>query len=329
MGFYTFNEAFYLQELRRLERGKLSKAEVYRAKQILKVLDDLTDEGYTDLNCFLERKHHCITRLRRVIAENGGTPFAIAQRSLPKAEYSGEYELASFLDRFAQNARQSEMVSQNPFLSALKDYCGWIGLEKGTAYIFLLRDALLPYLYYKNRDGKSLYPWLISRRFLYQITGEENLDDDLRLPIYEALENGLVDYAEFRGFCKKRVLGILNQYPGLKAILIGLLDTVKEEKIMVVESGYCGTIPMLLSALDDRVDFRLYTTAPFLYETYRPKLYCQKYEHIRLFETLYSHDLLTQYSSYRYGQFFIQAAANEDITRQAEMEAKYILGQKN
>lgn len=40
---------------------------------------------------------------------------------------------------------------------------------------------------------------------------------------------------------------------------------------MVIESGYMGTITVLLSALDDRVDFRLFTTIPFFYKIYSGK----------------------------------------------------------
>lgn len=47
-----------------------------------------------------------------------------------------------------------------------------------------------------------------------------------------------------------------------------------------------------------RVDLRLFTTAPFLYETYQEKIFCRKYEELRNFETVYSQDLLLRYSSY-------------------------------
>ncbi len=73
----------------------------------------------------------------------------------------------------------------------------------------------------------------------------------------------------------------------------------------MIESGYMGTGPMILKALDDRVDFRLFTTAPFLYETYNDKIFCRKYEDIRRFETLYSQDLFMQYSSYSSGKYYV------------------------
>ena len=86
-----------------------------------------------------------------------------------------------------------------------------------------------------------------------------------------------------------------------------------ENRIIVIESGYMGTIPMMLKALDDRVDFRLFTTAPFLYETYQDRIFCWKYEDIRKFETLYSQDLFMRYSSYRSGKFYVNVSADESV----------------
>lgn len=43
-----------------------------------------------------------------------------------------------------------------------------------------------------------------------------------------------------------------------------MLDSIPQKKIMDIESGCYGTFPMLLAAFDERVDFRLFTTVPFL-----------------------------------------------------------------
>ena len=94
---------------------------------------------------------------------------------------------------------------------------------------------------------------------------------------------------------------------------------------MVVESGFTGTLPMLLSALDDRVTFRMYTTAPFLYETYREHIFCRRYEDIRRFETLYSQDLLLRYSSFRDGRFCVRLANDPAVTERALAEIRYFL----
>lgn len=50
MGFISFNEKYYKKKLEEYENKQLSESEIYEAKQLLKILDDLTDEGYTNLN---------------------------------------------------------------------------------------------------------------------------------------------------------------------------------------------------------------------------------------------------------------------------------------
>ena len=114
----------------------------------------------------------------------------------------------------------------------------------------------------------------------------------------------------------------MNEHPKLKTILLDLLNSIKQSKIIVIESGYMGTIPMMLKALDDRVDFRLFTTAPFLYETYQDRIFCCKYEDIRRFETLYSQDLFMHYSSYRSRKFFVNISADESVKDNAYSEVK-------
>ena len=64
---------------------------------------------------------------------------------------------------------------------------------------------------------------------------------------------------------------------------------------------------------DDRVDFRLFTTAPFLYETYQDRIFCRNYEDIRRFETLYSQDLFMQYSSYCNMEFYVNVSVEESV----------------
>jgi hypothetical protein len=267
MGFMSFNENYYRRKLEEYENKILSDAEIREAKQLLKVLDDLTDEGYTNLNDTMEEDFSCLTRLRAVLHRCGVVPFPIDHERLSDTVYGkNEYELEALLGNLIEDAGSHSGVSANPFLEEIYRYCEWIGYEEDTAYVFLMRDALLPYVFFRSRGRDNIYPWLISRRFLEDITETEYVDDDIRLPLYEALE-----------------------------------------------SGYMGTIPMMLKALDDRVDFRLFTTAPFLYETYQDRIFCRKYEDVRRFETLYSQDLFMQYSSYSSGKFYVNLSADESV----------------
>ena len=314
MGFMSFNENYYRRKLEEYENKILSDADICEAKQLLKVLDDLSDEGYTNLNDTMEADFFCLKRLRAVLHRCGVVPFPIDHERLPDTVYGkNEYELVALLGNLTEDAGSHYGVSSNPFLEEIYRYCEWIGYEEDTAYVFLMRDALLPYVFFRSRGRDNIYPWLISRRFLEDITETEYVDDDIRLPLYEALESGHIRFDDYSAYCKERILPVLNEHPKLKTILLDLLNTIKQSRIIVIESGYMGTIPMMLKALDDRVDFRLFTIAPFLYETYQDRIFCRNYEDIRRFETLYSQDLFMRYSSYRSRKFYVNVSVEESV----------------
>ena len=326
MGFISFNENYYRRKLEDYENKILSDAEICEAKQLLKVLDDLTDEGYTNLNDRMEADFSCLTRLRAVLHRCEEVPFPIDHEKLSDTSYGkNEYELEEVLGNLIEEAKKHSSVSANPFLEEIYMYCEWIGYEEDTAYVFLMRDALLPYIFFRSRGRDNICPLLISRRFLEDITETEYVDDDIRLPLYEALESGHVRFDDYSAYCRERILPVLNEYPELENILLDLLGSIKQNRIIVIESGYMGTIPMMLKALDDRVDFRLFTTAPFLYETYQGKIFCRKYEDIRRFETLYSQDLFMQYSSYRNGKFYVNVSAEESVKEKTISETTRLM----
>lgn len=77
MGFLTFNANYYENKLRKFENKSLTKDDLYEIKQLLKVLDDLADEGYVSLNTYLENEFSCLTRLRALLKAHGETPFLI------------------------------------------------------------------------------------------------------------------------------------------------------------------------------------------------------------------------------------------------------------
>ncbi len=326
MGFISFNEKYYKKKLEIFENKILTKEDIYEIRQILKVLDDLTDEGYTNLNYQMETHFSCLTRLRALLSSVGEKPFALDHARLPKTSYSSSlYALYPLLDSLMSDARKHDSISENPFLKDITGFCKWIGYEEDTAYIFLLRDTLLPYVYYKNRGCRNLYPWLISRRFLEDITQVAYVDDDIRLPIYTALEDEHIAYDDFKEACRMEMLTVLDTYPRLKQLLSKLLESIPEKKIVIVESGYGGTFPLMLSMLDERISFKMYTTAPFLYETYKDIVYCKRYEDIRKFETLYSQDLLMQYASYIDGQFYVHMSSDTSILDKALAEIQYLM----
>ena len=190
----------------------------------------------------------------------------------------------------------------------------------------MLRDTLVPYIYYQSKNRKNIYPWLLGRKTLTKLTGKDNVDDEIRSSIIKALEFGCC--YNFKDFCDAVLPDIrstLQQYPEIEKCLVALLGKIKAKRIIVVESGCSGTFPMLLMSLDARIDMRMYTTYPYLLDIYGDKIYSSKYEECRLFETLYSQDLYFRLADLKDGKFFVEKCSNKEIEKHAIAEIKTIL----
>ncbi len=326
MGLVEFAVKYYSDKLDEYENNHLKKENIYEAKQLLKLLDDLEDESETHLNELMESEFSCLTRLRTLLDKYGEEPFPIDHERLQSTTYGDEeYELTELLEILGKKAGAVTEPSKNPFLNDVIQYCEWIGYSEDTAYVFLLRDSLLPYMYYYTRGRKDIYPWLLSRRSLEEITATPSVDDEIRLSLCEALENGHIEFDEFSSFCRSGIVSALDNHQELRACLTGLLGSIDKEHIMIVESGYIGTLPMMLKALDERIDIRLYTTAPFLYETYSDRIFHRRYEDMRKFETIYSHDLLMRFSSFHNGKFYVNKSVDDNVNKMSLAEIKKFL----
>ncbi len=66
---------------------------------------------------------------------------------------------------------------------------------------------------------------------------------------------------------------------------------------MIIESGCIGTIPVLLSSIDNRIDFKLFSTIPYFYDVYNGKFFTDAFQKMRLFETIQCQDTLFKLSS--------------------------------
>lgn len=335
MGFISYSLSYYEKELKQLEHEAVTEASLYRAKQLLKILDDLVDEGYIELNERLEEKVQGVSRLRRFLKENEAEPFPMYRKEVPELRIfygESELELAATMDELIERAggctgiTYAKNSEKKSFLQELRRFCEWIGYENNTAYIFLFRDTLLPYVYYRGKRRNAIYPWLIGRKTLEQLTGKSNVDDEIRGAIIRALEKEKC--SNFNEFCEAvlpKIRGTAHRYQELENCLKKLLAEIKEERIVVVESGCSGTFPMLLKSLDERVDVRMYTTYPYLLEAYGNRIFTPKYEENRLFETMYSQDVYFQFFDLRNGQFYVKKCENADIEKKALEEIRAML----
>ncbi len=330
MGFISFSLDYYKGELQKLESSAVSQETIYRAKQLLKMLDDLLDEGYTELNETLEEAFQGVSRLREYLRKTGASPFPIYGNAMAGADViyeQEEIELTNAIDNLIICGKGSHAKRNDSFLAELIRFCEWIGYKEDTAYIFLLRDTLLPYIYYKHNNRTNIYPWLLGRRTLTMLTDKEFVDDEIRASIIKALEIDRCDnYDDFSKVVLSDMRTTIRQYPQIENHLTELLNTIKEKHIIVIESGCSGTFPMLLKCLDERVDVRMYTTYPYLLTVYGDRIYSPKYEENRLFETLYSQDLFFQFSVLRDNRFYVRKCHNEEVKVNSYAEVKSILG---
>lgn len=324
MGFNSFIEKYYLNNLNIFEKKDLDNNDLYLIKQLYKLLDDLIDEGYKDLPNYLEEKLLIRTRLFLLLKNNKEEPFVNNHLINDHLKYHNQIKINDLSYELLNKSLLSNS-NNNDFLNNLISYCKWIKIDQDTSYIFLLRDTYLLYLYFVNKyPNNNFYPYIINRDFLKDISKTE-FDTLVRAPIYEALEQGIDHYDEFFLFCKEKILKILDNFLNVKQILLDLLNKIKTKKIMVIESGYSGTICLLLKALDERVDFRLYTTAPFLFKIYQEKIFTKKYEEMRMFETLYTHNLLIKYDHFYNGAFYVKVVDDDDIYQKALTEIKKVI----
>ena len=329
MSFITYSLSFYENELNAIEHNVVSDKSIYRAKQLLKMLDDLVDEGYTQLYEVLEQKQKGVSRLKKFIADNHAEPFALCSKAITTGinTYGTEnIELSKAIKTVYKRAADNSIVSKDAFIQRLQAFCDWVGYENDTAYIFLLRDTLLPYIFYLSKERKHIYPWLLSRQSLAFISGNTFIDDELRDKIICALEqNAPRSFEEFLHRVIPDMRNVLRNYPSLEKALINLLNDIQQQRIIVVESGCSGTFPLLLMSLDNRIDMRMYTTYPYLFDIYKEKVFTEKYEEARLFETLYSQDLYFKFANWKNNFFFVNKCNNVEIEERALMEIKSII----
>ncbi len=329
MGFISFSMTYYQENLKDFESNPVTDERLYKARQLLKMLDDLQDEGYFYLRNQLEEEYSGITRLRQYLANNHVTPFEITPRIADANEltYPDEkFDLETMLKNIVEEIQPQPIKDPHPFIEELINFCEWVGYEEDTAYVFLLRDTLLPYVYFSAKGRSRIYPWLMGRKMLEKLTGEEDVDEAIRDPLLEALEEkNMKTFHELCDFSFPRIKKNLEKYPVVTKAVKNLLGEIREKRIVVVESGCYGTFPMLLACFDPRVEIRMYTAVPYLADVYSDRLFTRAYEKVRLFETLYSQDMYFRYADFKDNRFFVKKCSDETIEAKALEEIRQML----
>src|SRR5690606_28811365 len=117
MGFISFSLDYYQNNIQEFESSPVCDERIYKAKQLLKMLDDLKDEGYFYLCDQLEEKYSGITRLRRYLADNHVAPFEITSRIVDtnNLTYSDEkLDLETMLKGIGKEVKPQPIKDPNP-----------------------------------------------------------------------------------------------------------------------------------------------------------------------------------------------------------------------
>lgn len=330
MDFVSYTVKFLNQRLN-LYESKNSTDLIHEAKVFLKFLEDIKDEGYKESYDHINAQTKAVSRLRLFIQKNNSQPFEMEKFSVDnKLNYKKDnYEIDVYLS-YLQNQMKSNKNKLNSIPDVFYDILGYSqdifnSAKEGTAYCFLLRDVMLPFFAFKNWDQErkySSYPLFISRKFLsFFDVKEANFDvyNEIQNIIFTALDEGINDFNKMRIYIKENIKS-KKEFDKLVDSIKVILSKIKDEKIMIIESGYIGTIPILLSALDDRVDFRLFTTIPFFYEVYKGKYYTNEFQKIRSFETIQCQDALFKLSSIENDKIKVCEVLNHNIKERAFAE---------
>ncbi len=337
MGFISYSVSFLQKRIHVYESNYSEQAPqsiVHEAKVLLKFLEDLKDEGYYKSYEFINEQTNAIKRLNSFILKNHESPFAMEKFSKkPTSNYKSQnYDFYKYLN-FLKLQIKSVGCTLNRVPAVFYDILRYSqdvfnSATSNTAYCFLLRDTLLSYLAFEkwNDERKfTTYPMLIGRKYLSFFDNKNNNFDvyqKIQDIIFDALDCGFNNLSDIKFYLKKEITSNYN-FKKLVNSLKSMMDRIKQESVMIVESGYIGTIPLLLSALDDRVDFRLFTTIPYFYELYKEKFFTYEFQKLRLFETIYCQNNLFKISSVdNTGNISVCATSDGFVKKQAFAELR-------
>lgn len=79
MGFLSYNLNFYRDELKKLEDVPATEPRTEQVRRLLRMLDDLVDEGYSELSERIEKEFRGVSRMREYLRANRAEPFPAAK----------------------------------------------------------------------------------------------------------------------------------------------------------------------------------------------------------------------------------------------------------
>ncbi|MCH4228640.1 MAG: hypothetical protein LKF75_02930 [Bacilli bacterium] len=300
MDYVTYNANYIKGQLSLLERKEnLTSRDILSIKTLMEIIEENELDEFTALKEKVSL-YDGVKRLQALLDKAGEKPIKVASVPSSHHVYGGKkIKLDDYLDSLSSlEGKDSE--KSNPLFTDLISFSTEVmnRSKEDTSVVFLLRDALLPYLAIRKWKGnEDVYPLPLGRKLLrlYSKSDDDSVYDQLHNMIFDELVSHPSDSGAFYSSLLPKIKELLvAEVPGLYGYLSNYLGSIKTKKILVVESGYIGTMPLALKAIDGRVDFLLFTTVPYLYDVYQGKYFSEEFYKLREFETLHCTDALFQ-----------------------------------
>lgn len=248
-----------------------------------------------------------------------------------------EVLLDDFLTNIEKTSHDTKTFCNAPIFNNIASYTKYIENLDCDSVIFLLRDVMLPYFAY-NKRGTKKYAFQISRKMMHYFKCHEvqdvydykDSDNDYNYLeyvwiIYEASTLFYNNFEKFFNYIKPKFLSLLNKNKPFYDYLKKILSQIQGKKILVVDSGRFGTMPLILKCIDNRVDFVLFTTCPEMYSVYNEKIFTKNTGKLYDFELITSQNDLFTFSSIKNDNTYIKITNDKNIVNKSLEEIKTIL----
>lgn len=130
MGFISYTTEVYRTLLDKYDKqDKLDTASLYNARQYLKYIDDLLDEGYMGLKDSIETQFRGYSRLKELVLANGAEPFECGNVTAAfgnRFDTSTEYELNKYIADITNMTKASNAEERYPFIDEMLAFSRYI-----------------------------------------------------------------------------------------------------------------------------------------------------------------------------------------------------------
>lgn len=315
-----FDKKFYSRRIAEFETKKfLSQEEIEEVQSMLQIIT--VNKGVYPKQTEAMIEIDAFNRLRKLLANNGAEEKPTFTEFTHEAPNFGvEKSLAEFMNEMYSIKPLNDINKEKKnLINEICAFTDWVNKKEGTK-IYLLRDMFLSYLLQRqvNQDNTAI-PFLFGRKLLKFLTNQNVSNDfdfgesddeqiylDFLYTLFDAADLYPNDFESFFNYLKPRFLEKLQALPDYYQFIKNELAKIKSNKILVVESGIMGTMPLILKSVDERVDFVLFGTNPAFYQLYKHRLFTKDIVKLINLEQSVCQNELFVFSSVKDGEIYIK-----------------------